>query len=170
MDIDSWDVFRLYQIDLDGKLFISPEVTDWQPLADAGITAVIDLDCKLDISVPNTPNSVLYIFWPIDDRPELPDERLLATIGQLGASLLAQGHKVVCQCGMGQNRSALVAGMILLHCGLSGAEAVTLIRSHREGALWNPTFRNYLLAHGPLSITPPQPLPLRGEGLLLQAA
>lgn len=153
MDIDTWDLFRLYPIDPEGRLFISPEVTDWQPLADAGITAVIDLDCKLDISVPNVPNSVLYIFWPIDDRPELPDERLLTTIGQLGASLLAQGHKVVCQCGMGQNRSALVAGMILLHAGLSGAEAVALIRSHRDGALWNKTFRNYLLSHNSLGET-----------------
>ena len=150
MDIDTLDTFRLYQIDPEGRLFISPEVNDWQPLADAGITAVIDLDCKLDTSVPTVPNSVLYIFWPIDDRRELPDERLLTTIGQLGASLLAQGHKVVCQCGMGQNRSALIAGMILLHCGLSGREAVALIRSHREGALWNQTFRNYLLSRPPL--------------------
>ena len=150
MDINTLDLFQLYPIDPEGRLFISPEVNDWQPLADAGITAVIDLDCKLDTSVPNMPNSVLYVFWPIDDRPELPDERLLTTMGQLGASLLAQGHKVVCQCGMGQNRSALVAGMILLHCGLSGLEAVALIRAHREGALWNKTFRNYLLSRGPL--------------------
>ena len=112
--IDTQDSFRLYQVDTEGQLFISGEVTDWQPLAAAGITAVIDLDGKLDIGTPHVPNSVVYLFWPIDDRPELPDVPLLGAIARLGAFLLGQGHKVLCQCGMGYNRSALVAGLILV--------------------------------------------------------
>ena len=98
--------FRLYQIDPDGQLFISGEVTDWQSLADAGITAVIDLDCKLDIGTPVVPNSVVYIFWPIDALPTLPDVTILEQIARLGEALLANGHTVLCQCGMGFNRSA----------------------------------------------------------------
>jgi protein-tyrosine phosphatase len=146
--MDTLDPFRLYQVDTDGHLFISGEVTDWQPLAEAGITAVIDLDCKLDIGTPEVPNSVVYIFWPIDDRPELPDVPLLGAIASLGAFLLNQGHKVLCQCGMGQNRSALVAGMILAQRGLTGTQAVDLICRQREGALYNRVFRSYLLSLG----------------------
>ena len=144
--MDTGDTFRLYQIDTDGQLFISGEVTDWQPLAAAGITAVIDLDCKLDIGTPEVPNSVVYLFWPIDDRPEVPDVTILQDIARLGASLLTNGHKVLCQCGMGHNRSALVAGMILLQRGLGGTEVVDLICRHRDGALYNRVFRNYLLS------------------------
>ncbi len=144
--MDTLDPFRLYQVDTAGQLFISGEVTDWQPLAAAGITAVIDLDCKLDIGTPEVPNSVVYLFWPIDDRPELPDVPLLQAIARLGASLLQQGHKVLCQCGMGHNRSALVAGMILVQRGWTGAEAVERICQQREGALYNRVFRSYLLS------------------------
>ncbi len=138
--------FRLYQVDTDGQLFISGEVTDWTPLAAAGITAVIDLDCKLDIGTPQVPNSVVYVFWPIEDLLTLPDVNILQDLGRLGASLLRQGHKVLSQCGMGLNRSALVAGMILRERGLSGTEAVDSICRRRDGALYNTVFRDYLLA------------------------
>lgn len=145
--MDTLFPFRLYPIDADGQLFLSGEVSDWKPLADAGITAVIDLDCKLDIGTPAVPNSVVYVFWPIDDLDTLPDVKILEQIATLGASLLANGHKVLCQCGMGLNRSALVAGMILLQQGLSGAEVVELICRRRENALYNPVYRDYLLSH-----------------------
>lgn len=138
--------FRLYQVDTDGRLFISGEVTDWAPLAAAGITAVIDLDCKLDIGTPQVPNSVVYVFWPIEDLQILPDVNILQDLGRLGASLLSQGHKVLSQCGMGLNRSALVAGMILRQRGLSGSAAVDQICRQREGALYNTIFRDYLLS------------------------
>lgn len=138
--------FRLYPIDPEGQLFISGEVADWEPLAAAGITAVIDLDCKLDIGTPQVPNSVVYIFWPIEDLLELPAVNILEDLGRMGASLLNHGHKVLCQCGMGLNRSALVAGMILRQRGLSGADAVELICRQRENALYNPVYREYLLS------------------------
>ena len=146
--MDTEETFRLYQVDTEGQLFISGEVTDWQPLADAGITAVIDLDCQLDIGTPQVPNSVVYLFWPIDDRPELPDVPLLQAFARLGTFLLSHGHKVLCQCGMGQNRSALVAGMILAQQGLTGTQAVDLICRQRDGALYNRVFRSYLLSLG----------------------
>lgn len=140
------DAFRLYQVDTEGYLFISGEVTDWHPLAEAGITAVIDMDCKLDIGTPEVPNSVIYVFWPIDDRPILPDVATLQNIAKLGASLLESGHKVLCQCGMGHNRSALVAGMILLQRGFQSTKVVEVICERRVGALYNKVFRNYLLS------------------------
>lgn len=92
------------------------------------------------------PNSVVYVFWPIEDLLKLPDVNILHDLGKLGASLLGQGHKVLSQCGMGFNRSALVAGMILVQRGLIGAEAVELIGRQREGALYNPIFHDFLLS------------------------
>lgn len=47
---------------------------------------------------------------------------------------------------MGVNRSALVAGLILVQRGMSGAEAVTRLRERRPGALFNETFEAYLLS------------------------
>jgi protein-tyrosine phosphatase len=49
-------------------------------------------------------------------------------------------------CAMGFNRSALVAGLILVQTGMSGAEAVELLRSRRPGALFNKAFAQFLLA------------------------
>jgi uncharacterized membrane protein YadS len=37
----------------------------------------------------------------------------LRAIARLGASLIAEGHRVLSHCGMGYNRSALVAGLII---------------------------------------------------------
>jgi protein-tyrosine phosphatase len=47
---------------------------------------------------------------------------------------------------MGHNRSALLAGLILVYGGLSGAQAVALVRAKRQGALYNKTFAAYLQA------------------------
>ena len=46
---------------------------------------------------------------------------------------------------MGINISALVAGLILIYLGMSGAEAVELLREKRPGALFNEKFADYLL-------------------------
>jgi protein-tyrosine phosphatase len=62
----------------------------------------------------------------------------------MGASLIASGHCVLAHCGMGVNRSALVAGVILHKLGMSGPEIVTRIRERRQGALFNDCFAAYL--------------------------
>jgi protein-tyrosine phosphatase len=41
---------------------------------------------------------------------------------------------------MGHNRSALLAGLILTYLGMTGYDAVTLLRQKRQGALYNKTF------------------------------
>jgi protein-tyrosine phosphatase len=45
---------------------------------------------------------------------------------------------------MGFNRSALVAGLVLVELGWSGAEAVARLRERRPGALFNTAFAEYL--------------------------
>jgi len=130
-------------IDEGGCLFISPRIDDWQLLEEHGISTVIDLEGGLDDGVPSAPNHVLYLYYPIFDE-DLPDLDKLKAVARLGSSLIQAGHKVLSHCGMGFNRSALVAGLILVHLGMSGEEAFQLLRRKRPGALFNEVFANYL--------------------------
>jgi protein-tyrosine phosphatase len=129
-----------------GCLYLSPKIEDWRHLDEHGITVVIDLEGGLDHGVPTVPNHVLYLYFPIYDE-DLPDLPKLDAVARLGASLVASGHKVLSHCGMGFNRSALVAGLILLHMGRTGEETVSLLRQRRPGALFNDVFAAYLLSH-----------------------
>jgi len=134
---------EIYQVDNSGQLFISPDVDDWQVVMDHGITVIFDLDSDLDVGVPTIPDQILYLYFPFEDR-ELPDMQRLHAIAQMGADLIQRGHKVLSHCGMGHNRSALLAGLIMTYLGVEGDEAVKLIREHRMGALYNHTFADYL--------------------------
>ena len=132
-----------YRVDEEGKLFISPAIREWAPVADLGIDTVIDMDAGLDDCIPTTPEGCLYIYFPIYDE-ELPSMTRLDAVATLGAQLIRSGHGVLSHCGMGFNRSALVAGVILNKLGVPGTEIVTRIRERRPGALFNDVFANYL--------------------------
>ncbi|HEY2829612.1 MAG TPA: hypothetical protein VGJ88_05785, partial [Thermoanaerobaculia bacterium] len=62
----------------------------------------------------------------------------------LGASLIEGGHRVLSHCGMGFNRSALVAGRILHRLGMPGPQVVERLRERRAGALFNEIFASHL--------------------------
>jgi protein-tyrosine phosphatase len=134
---------ELYQVDDKGQLFISPDIDDWQPLNQHAIDVVFDLDGGLDISAPSMPNQILYVYFQFEDR-HLPDLKKLHELAQLGARLIQNGYKVLSHCGMGHNRSALLAGLILNHLGMAGADVVEQIRRNRQGALYNKTYAAYL--------------------------
>lgn len=135
---------ELFQIDDDGLLYIGPEIDDWSPIVDTGINVIIDADGGLDIGVSNVSSSLVYMFFPFDDINELPDMEKLNTIGAFAASLIQKNQKVLAHCGMGHNRSALIAGMILYHLGFPKSEIVARIKERRMGALYNRVFRAYL--------------------------
>ena len=135
---------EIFQIDDKGNLFISPDLDEWQPIKDRAITVVFDLDDDLDVGVPEIPGQLLYLYFPFEDEENLPDKQRLHAIARLGARLIQEGNPVLVHCGMGHNRSALLAGVILTYLGMSGADAVTLIREKRKGALYNKTFAAYV--------------------------
>ncbi len=137
----------LFQIDDESLLFISPAITDWGPISCHAIDTVIDLDGDIDSGVPTCPNQCLYIYFPIFDD-DLPNLAKLEALGALGASLVASRHCVLSHCGMGFNRSALVAGVILHKLGMPGPEVVRRIRERRPGALYNDCFAAYLESLG----------------------
>jgi hypothetical protein len=150
----------LCQVDDDGHLFISPVIADWGPVHERGISAVIDLEGGLDHGVPTVPNEMLYVYYPIYDE-DLPDLVKLAAIVDLGAHLVGAGHRVLSHCGMGFNRSALVAGMILNRLGTPGAEVVAHLRRCRPGALFNDVFAAYVSGLPAGGVGPPMSSVLR---------
>ncbi len=134
---------EFFQIDDEARLFISPAIREWSPVAALGIDTVFDMDGGLDECIPTTPEGCLYIYFPIYDE-DLPPLTRLHAVATLGADLIKGGHRVLSHCGLGFNRSALVAGMIMHKLGTPGHHAVERIRSRRPGALFNDVFAEYL--------------------------
>jgi len=140
---------ELFQLDDDGRLFMSAAIHQWNVLAARGVDVVIDLEGGLDLCIPTQANHCLYVYFPFDDDDRLlPSLTKLRAIAQLAASLVREGHTVLSHCSGGFNRSGLVAGLILTELGMSGAEALTRIRAKRPGALYNDTFADYLASVG----------------------
>ena len=146
-ELDIADVMDLrpVQVDNDGRLFISPVIHDWSVVAQAGIDTIVDLEGGLDIGVPTVPDQCLYVYFPIYDE-ELPNLDKLHGVASLCATLVAAEHRVLSHCGMGFNRSALVAGLVLHKLGMPGPEVVTRLRARRPGALFNDRFASFLEA------------------------
>jgi len=138
------DLTKLYQVDDLGHLFISPAIEDWSIVSSYGVDTVIDLEGGLDTCIPTMPNSCLYVYFPIYDE-ELPNLQKLEAVATLGAHLVSNGHCVLSHCGMGFNRSALVAGRILHRLGMPGREVVERLRARRPGALFNQVFAEHIL-------------------------
>jgi hypothetical protein len=130
-------------LDEGGCLFLSPRIEDWSYVEEQGITVVVDLEGEIDSGIPTIPNHVLYVYFPIYDE-DLPDLAKFHAVARMAASLVAAGHKVLSHCGMGFNRSALLAGLILVYMGAEGKDAVHLLKSRRPGALFNQVFADYL--------------------------
>jgi hypothetical protein len=139
------DLSRLYQVDDAGHLFISPVINDWGIVSSYGIDTVIDLEGGLDECIPTVPNGCLYVYFPIFDE-DLPNLDKLEAVVSLGAHLVGNGHRVLSHCGMGFNRSALVAGRILHRLGMPGERVVRQLRERRPGALFNEVFAQHILS------------------------
>jgi hypothetical protein len=135
---------EIFQVDDEARLFISPAIEDWATVAEHQIDVVIDMEGGLDACIPTLPGSCLYVYFPIYDEA-LPDPARLEAVALMGAHLIRSGHRVLSHCGMGFNRSALVAGRILHHLGgISGSAVVDRLRERRPGALFNDVFAEHL--------------------------
>lgn len=132
-----------FQVDDDGLLYISPAIHDWSPILERGIEAVIDLEGGLDHGVPTVPDGLVYLYYPIYDE-DLPDLEKLSAVVDLGTALVRARRRVLSHCGMGFNRSALVAGLILHRLGHPGPDVVARLRRCRPGALFNERFAAHL--------------------------
>ena len=133
---------ELFQIDDDGRLFMSAAIHQWNILATRGVDVVIDLEGGLDLCIPTQANHCLYVYFPFDDDDRLlPSVTKLRAIAQLGASLVREGHTGAEPLHQGLQPIRPVAGLILTELGMSGAEALARIRAKRPGALYNEYVR-----------------------------
>jgi len=125
-------------------LFQSGSFDDPKKVIDLKIDVVIDLEGSFDPFV--TPLSS-YLYWPISDKPELPDVDELKAVASYGLACWKkkpQPLRVLVHCAQGMNRSGLLNGIILILSGMKGKDAVKLIREKRPGALVNFVFAEYL--------------------------
>ncbi|HEV2282313.1 MAG TPA: dual specificity protein phosphatase [bacterium] len=133
---------------LEGRLYQSgapQEAAEWGSIHARGIDVVVDLFGTLDPGVPTAPNSILYIFWPIEDIDFLPALGILHTLVDTVVRLIQLGHKVLVHCHMGKSRSGLLNALVAMKIlGITGSDAVELVRGRRPGALGNAVFTAYL--------------------------
>jgi protein-tyrosine phosphatase len=156
-DVDLLEGFRRpVPLDEDGRLWISADCGDWSAVVvEHRLSVVIDLERDLDRGIPAEAGSVVYLYFPIRDEGLPPLERLHA-IARFGADLLRRGERVLVHCEMGLNRSALLAGLMLVHDGESGEAALERLQTRRPGALYNQRFAEYLRCQPPGGARPPE--------------
>lgn len=124
---------------------MSGEIDDWAQVRAAKVDTIVDMDGDVDAGVPEAPNEVLYVYFPILDE-ELPNLKKLDALGRLVADLVSEGHVVLVHCRMGFNRSVLVVATALSYLGWSGVKALHHLRKARPGALFNETFASHVEA------------------------
>ena len=134
-------------IDDDSRLYVSSAIDDWSVLQELAISVVVDLEGAVDDGVPARPGGILYVYFPFSDS-EMPDADALDASADFITRLLHAGFRVLVHCGLGLNRSPLLAGLVLHRMGWAGSDAVERLRERRPGALYNETYCDYLMKLG----------------------
>jgi protein-tyrosine phosphatase len=134
---------ELVAINEAGTLFVSGEIDDWEEIRRHRINTIVDMDGGVDPGVPEAPNAILYVYFPILDE-ELPCVKKLHAVGRMVAELVQKREGVLVHCRMGLNRSNLVIATALTYLGMSGPDAVAHLQRLRPGALYNENFAQYV--------------------------
>ena len=127
----------------EATLFVSGEIDDWEPLRRARVDTIVDMDGDVDPGVPEAPNQILYVYYPILDE-DLPSCEKLHAVGRMVAELVRTKHVALVHCRMGFNRSNLVIATALTYLGMTGEQALKHLQEIRPGALYNENFANYV--------------------------
>lgn len=124
------------------NLYQSSQITKegMKKIKELGVSVVVDLEGGFDKYAEDVG---LYIRWPIFDVPHLPDTIRLKNLSKYIAQESAY-KRILVHCSMGNNRSGLVNGCVLIWCGYNGREAVKIIQKARPTALSNKMFREWL--------------------------
>ena len=132
-----------------GGLFISGHPEHTRDFMRRGVDAVVDLEGDVDTAIPEREGqhgTTLYLYWPIEDTDEMPDEELVRSIAVFVARLLGEGKEVLVHCRSGHNRSGLICARTLIERGSDPHDAIETVRRKRgDGhALENETFVSWL--------------------------
>ena len=152
---------RVTRIHLPGLSHLSTEL--WMGGAQSGsgdplhpddLAGAWVIDCAGDMPEQYRAAAAWWLTCSFQDYEELPScwDRLSALARTLGCCLMgdlvehAAEHplepptRLYVVCNQGMNRSGLVVGRILRALGVTGEEALDVIRRHRPGAVNNVTF------------------------------
>jgi len=136
---------EMVDVNPEATLLVSGDIEGWDAVLARRVDTVVDLDGYVDAGLPELPNRLLYLYYPILDE-DLPDLPKLEAIARLIADLVSSGHVVLVHCRMGLNRSNLVVATALTYLGMTGAEALEHLRRLRPGALYNELFAAHVSA------------------------
>jgi protein-tyrosine phosphatase len=136
---------EMVDVNPEGTLLVSGDIEGWESVLARRVDTVVDLDGYVDAGLPELPNRLLYVYYPIFDE-DLPDLAKLEAIARMIADLVCSRHVVLVHCRMGLNRSNLVVATALTYLGMTGAEALDHLRRLRPGALYNELFAAHVSA------------------------
>lgn len=140
--------------EVDDGLFISGHPDHTHDFMERGVDAVVDLEGDVDTAIPEKEGqhgTTLYLYWPIEDTEEMPEEELVRSIASFVARLLDEDKEVLVHCRSGHNRSGLICARTLIERGMSPDDAIEQVRTRRgDGhALENETFVAWLREESP---------------------
>ena len=136
---------EILAVNTGATLLLSGDIEGWDDVLARGVDTVVDVDGSIDAGLPEIPNRILYVYYPILDE-DLPCLRKLDAVGRMVAELVEGRHVVLVHCRMGFNRSNLVIATALTYLGMTGEEALAHLRGLRAGALYNDTFADHVRA------------------------
>jgi len=136
---------QMVSINPEGTLLVSGAIDDWDAIRRRRIDTIVDMEGDVDPNVPELPNHLLYVYFPILDE-DLPCLTKLEALARLVADLVQAGHIVLVHCLLGANRSNLLAATALTYLGWTGDQAIEHLRSLNPGALFNETFAAHVRA------------------------
>jgi protein-tyrosine phosphatase len=130
-------------------LFISGHPDHANDFMRRGVDAVVDLEGDVDSAIPEAEGqrgTTLYLYWPIEDTDEMPEEEIVRSIATFVSSLLDRDKEVLVHCRSGHNRSGLVCARTLIERGMDPGDAIERVRAGRSDghALTNETFVRWL--------------------------
>lgn len=123
---------------LDGKLFMGQHQL---PGTLRGFDVIVGVSKQRPIYPIDHPYAIVEHVPLEDEGPPSPEERSAArsAAGRVNDHIDA-GRRVYVSCTMGQNRSGWVVGLALRARGMTGKEAVLLMRQRRSYAVLNNEF------------------------------
>jgi len=134
---------EIVAVNAERTLFVSGAIEDWSIVRQHDVDTIVDMDGDVDPGVPEAPNQILYVYFPIRDE-ELPCREKLHAVGRMVADLVKNDHVALVHCRMGFNRSNLVIATALTYLGMSGVDALEHLQRIRPGALYNENFAGYV--------------------------
>ena len=130
---------------LDGRLWIGGAPVDYAWARRQGIDVVVDVSDPDQKPDPGDVRDFDYRKSPLVDGDELPDGEQVDELVRHVVDSVRDGRRVLVHCSFGKNRSGLVVTLAVRELlGISGAQAVEIVRLRRHRAVNNEVFAAYV--------------------------